>query len=178
MRREFSCRSATDFSHEQDSVADLQLIFSHEQDFLKKHKIDYVAHDEAPYPTPNSVDCYEFIKKMGMFIPTKRATNISTTKIITEIIKNYDLYIRRQILRGISYKELNISFLKKERIRLHKLVLEDVENMKEEFKIAFEFWEKFTKKWYSKIFSRNQSVFSKVISIVEDMRRPSKAVTS
>jgi cytidyltransferase-like protein len=143
-------------------------------DFLKEHQIDFVAHDEAPYPTPNSSDCYEFVKKIGMFLPTKRAANISTTNIITAIIKNYDLYIRRQILRGIPYKDLNISFLKKEQIRLKNLVTEDMETMKEEFRIAFDFWENFTKKWYSRLFSKNQSVFSKVFSLVEDMKGPVK----
>lgn len=79
--------------------------------FFKKHKIDYLAHDEAPYPSANSSDIYGFAKSQGMFIPTKRATDISTTKIITGIIKNYNLYLRRQILRGISHKELNLSYL-------------------------------------------------------------------
>jgi cytidyltransferase-like protein len=129
-------------------------------DFLKEHQIDYVAHDEEPYPTPNSSDCFEFVKKLGIFIPTKRAANISTTSIITGILKNYDLYIRRQILRGISHKELNISFLKKDQIRFKKLVTEDMETMKEEFRIAFDYWEKFTKRWYTKLFNKNQSMIS------------------
>ena len=136
--------------------------------YLKEHRIDLVAHDEAPYPTPNSDDCYAFVKKEGMFVPTKRATKISTTKIITGIIKNYDTYLKRQLLRGISYKELNISYFKKERIRFKNILNEDLENMKEEFKVACDFWENLTKKWFYKIFENDRlSVFSKVMAIVK-----------
>jgi cytidyltransferase-like protein len=143
-----------------------------DMEYLKKHKIDLVAHDEAPYPTPNSTDCYTFVKKIGMFLPTKRATKISTTKIITGIIKNYDIYLRRQLLRGISYKELNISFFKKEQIRFKSLLNEDLEKMKEELKEALDFWENLTKKWFNRIFERdNSSVFSKMLSIVKNNKR-------
>lgn len=137
-------------------------------EYLKANKIDFVAHDEAPYPTATSCDVYEFVKKLGMFLPTKRSRQISTTGIITSIIKNYDVYIKRQILRGISYKELNISFLKSKHIRLKCLMDEDVEVMKEEFKVAYDFWEKLTKKWYNKLFKNNESaVFTKASEIVK-----------
>lgn len=149
-----------------------------DMEFLKKHKIDFVAHDEAPYPTPDSTDCYEFVKKKKMFIPTKRAANISTTNIITAIIKNYDIYIRRQILRGISYKDLNISFLKKEQIRLQNLMTEDMETMKEEFRIALNFWEKLSKRWYMKIFKENHSVISKMLAIVGNKKNTVQRTSS
>lgn len=135
--------------------------------FLEEHKIDFVAHDEAPYPCPDAADCYQFVKDRGMFLPTKRANHISTTKIITGIIRNYDLYVRRQIKRGISHKELNISFLKREQLRFKNIVAEDLEVMKEEFRIALDFWEKFTKKWYQRLFKGDQSVLDKMLSIVK-----------
>lgn len=138
-------------------------------EFLNENRIDFVAHDEAPYPTPNSADCYEFVRRRGMFLPTKRATRISTTAIITGIIKNYDIYVRRQILRGISYKELNISFLKGEHIRFKNIVVEDMENMKEEFRAALEFWEKLTKNWYNKIFqNKKPSMLVKMLGVLKN----------
>ena len=50
---------------------------------------------------------YKDIKEANKFVPTKRTANISTTGLITNIIRDYDVYLKRQILRGISGKELN-----------------------------------------------------------------------
>lgn len=36
-----------------------------DQDFLDKHRIDYVAHDEEPYVSAGSDDVYKFVKSIG-----------------------------------------------------------------------------------------------------------------
>lgn len=123
-------------------------------EFLKKYNIDFVAHDAAPYPQAGISDVYSIIKNMGIFIPTKRALNISTTGLITRVIKDYELYLRRQIRRGISYKDLNISLLKREKIRLEETVISDVELMKSEFKYALRYWEKVSRKMIEKFKSK------------------------
>lgn len=53
-------------------------------DFLEKHKIDYVAHDDLPYGADEGDDIYGPIKERGMFLVTQRTEGLSTTGIITK----------------------------------------------------------------------------------------------
>lgn len=53
-------------------------------DFLQLHRIDYVAHDDLPYPGSGDVaDIYAPVKEHGKFLPTKRTEGVSSTDIIT-----------------------------------------------------------------------------------------------
>ncbi|XP_010856412.1 PREDICTED: choline-phosphate cytidylyltransferase B-like, partial [Bison bison bison] len=63
-------------------------------EFLEKHKIDFVAHDDIPYSSAGSDDIYKHIKEAGMFVPTQRTEGISTSDIITRIVRDYDVYAR------------------------------------------------------------------------------------
>ncbi|CAG5117674.1 unnamed protein product, partial [Candidula unifasciata] len=85
--------------------------------FLEKHKIDFVAHDELPYTMGSADDVYKFVKERGMFLATERTEGVSTTDVITRIIKDYDVYIRRNLARGYSHKELNVSYMKAKRLK-------------------------------------------------------------
>lgn len=91
-------------------------------DFLLSHKIDYVAHDDLPYAASGSDDIYRPIKEMGMFLTTQRTDGISTSDIITKIIKDYDKYLIRNFARGATRKELNVSWLKKNELDFKKHV--------------------------------------------------------
>jgi choline-phosphate cytidylyltransferase len=53
-------------------------------EFLEKHKIDYVAHDDLPYGADEGDDIYGPIKEKGMFLVTQRTEGLSTTGIITK----------------------------------------------------------------------------------------------
>lgn len=55
-------------------------------DFLEKHKIDYVAHDDLPYGADEGDDIYGPIKEKGMFLVTQRTEGLSTTGIITKYV--------------------------------------------------------------------------------------------
>ncbi|KAG0358927.1 hypothetical protein BG005_001619 [Podila minutissima] len=91
-----------------------------DQAFLDKHKIDYVAHDDIPYKSVDSDDVYAFVKRSGNFLPTNRTEGVSTSDLITRIVKDYDQYLRRNLERGVTAKELGIGFFKEQEVKLKK----------------------------------------------------------
>ncbi|KAI1319524.1 hypothetical protein EDD11_003794 [Mortierella claussenii] len=91
-----------------------------DQNFLDKHKIDYVAHDDIPYKSVDSDDVYAFVKNQGCFLPTQRTDGVSTSDLITRIVKDYDQYLRRNLERGVTAKELGIGFFKEQEVKLKK----------------------------------------------------------
>ncbi|KAI9701533.1 MAG: hypothetical protein M1836_001589 [Candelina mexicana] len=93
-------------------------------EFLEEHKIDYVAHDDLPYGADEGDDIYKPIKEQGKFLVTQRTEGVSTTGIITKIVRDYEKYIARQLKRGTSRQELNISWLKKHEMDLRNHVTE------------------------------------------------------
>ena len=93
-------------------------------EFLKKHNIDYVAHDDLPYGANEGDDIYAPIKEAGMFLVTQRTEGVSTTGIITKIVRDYEQYVARQLKRGTSRQELNLSWLKKNELEIKRQVSE------------------------------------------------------
>lgn len=142
------------------------------REFLDRHEIDFVAHDDIPYASSGNgqnsspiQDVYKFVKDQGQFIATKRTAGISTSDLITKIVRDYDDYIRRNLKRGISPKDLNLSFLKESEIkvadsvrqfggRIQKRLREDEidvknnwESTKEELMTALLSWENQSYHW-------------------------------
>lgn len=93
-------------------------------EFLEEHQIDYVAHDDLPYGADEGDDIYKPIKEAGKFLVTQRTEGVSTTGIITKIVRDYEKYIARQFKRGTSRQELNVSWLKKNELDLKRHVTE------------------------------------------------------
>jgi choline-phosphate cytidylyltransferase len=79
-------------------------------EFLCAHKIDFVAQDSTPYICDES-DVYKEVKELGMFVPTQRTEGISTSDIINRILRNYEVYVRRNLSRGYTVRELNVPYL-------------------------------------------------------------------
>lgn len=86
--------------------------------FIREHRIDFVAHDDLPYGSEGTADVYAHLKAAGQFIATRRTSGISTSDIITRIVRDYDTYIRRNLERGIPARDLNLSFLHRQRLSL------------------------------------------------------------
>ncbi len=130
-------------------------------DFLEKYKIDYVAHDDAPYAGKGSADIYAPVKAKNKFVPTKRTLGISTTGIITCIVKDYDRYVRRNLERGISAKELNIGLFKKLDYEVQKSIdligenmKSELEKMRGEIREAFDHWERMSNVWMANFINK------------------------
>ncbi|KAK7299799.1 hypothetical protein RJT34_10627 [Clitoria ternatea] len=104
------------------------------QEFLDKHKIDYVAHDSLPYADASGAanDVYEFVKSVGRFKETKRTEGISTSDIIMRIVKDYNQYVLRNLDRGYSRKELGVSYVKEKRLRVNRRLKTLQEKVKEQ----------------------------------------------
>lgn len=100
-----------------------------DEEFLTHHKIDFVAHDEAPYVTGSGVDVYAPLKAKGMFIATERTEGVSTSDVVARIVRDYDMYIRRNLARGYSRQDLNVSFLRGQRLKLANKVDEVKEHI-------------------------------------------------
>ncbi|KAI1465958.1 choline-phosphate cytidylyltransferase [Daldinia caldariorum] len=99
-------------------------------EFLEKHRIDYVAHDDIPYGADEGDDIYAPIKKAGKFLVTQRTEGVSTTGIITKIVRDYEKYIVRQLKRGTSRQELNVSWLKKNELEIKRHVQDLRDNIR------------------------------------------------
>ncbi|KAL4785116.1 hypothetical protein BJX76DRAFT_325658 [Aspergillus varians] len=93
-------------------------------EFINEHKIDYIAHDDLPYGAAEGDDIYAPIKAQGKFLVTQRTEGVSTTGVITRIVRDYDQYISRQFKRGASRQELNVSWLKKNELEIKRHVSE------------------------------------------------------
>src|ERR1700761_919288 len=117
-------------------VEDCPWIIADAPDFMEKYQIDYVAHDDIPYGADEGDDIYAPIKKAGKFLVTQRTEGVSTTGIITKIVKDYDQYIARQLKRGTSRQELNVSWLKKNELDIKRHVSELRDSIKQNWSSA------------------------------------------
>ncbi|XP_033119799.1 choline-phosphate cytidylyltransferase A-like [Anneissia japonica] len=101
-------------------------------DFLELHKIDFVAHDDIPYGAKGGIDdVYKDIKAAGKFVATQRTEGVSTSDIIARLVKNYDQFVRRNLARGYTAKELNVSFFNKTKINMQEKFDQTKKKMKD-----------------------------------------------
>ncbi|CAF0916386.1 unnamed protein product [Adineta steineri] len=121
-----------------------------DDEFLTKNKIDFVAHDEIPYESEGRDDVYKLLKARGMFVTTQRTEGISTTDLINRIVRDYDMYVRRNLTRGYSAQDLNVGFIKKNKLEIQSkidTVKSKFRTYEEESKTFMERWEDRSKEY-------------------------------
>lgn len=141
------------------------------EDFMEKYDIWFAVHDDEPYaikpkgpvipilkesadvnPTD---DLYAFLKDSMRFIISHRTPGISTSALIKKLLYNYENFLERNINRGMTAKDLNISPIKFNFIKFkNKLndkfaeIKQDFKKMKSEFLCAFHEWEEDTRTFF------------------------------
>ncbi len=136
-----------------------------DDEFLTQNKIDFVAHDEIPYGAEGSDDIYQHIKvrstlhsiisieyfqARGMFVATQRTEGVSTSDIICRLVRDYDMYVRRNLARGYSAQDLNVGFIKKNQLEFQSkmnTVKSKFRTYEEESKTFMERWEDRSKEY-------------------------------
>uniref|UniRef100_A0A8C2HYN8 choline-phosphate cytidylyltransferase n=1 Tax=Cyprinus carpio TaxID=7962 RepID=A0A8C2HYN8_CYPCA len=73
-------------------------------------EMDFVAHDDIPYTSAGSEDVYKHIKEAGKDFNCNQS-GISTSDLITRIVRDYDVYVRGNLHRGYTARELNVGFI-------------------------------------------------------------------
>ncbi|EIJ88802.1 choline-phosphate cytidylyltransferase [Nematocida parisii] len=111
------------------------------REFLEENKIDFVAHDGDAYATDGHEDVYKEVKEMGIFVETKRTEGISTSQLITRILREYEIFLKRNIVRGVTSKELNISKFTEKRIQFSATLEDQLVKLRDKIKDISEIWD-------------------------------------
>ncbi len=91
-------------------------------EYMTKHGIDFVSHGEDLSVDEFGNDVYQHIKDMKRFLTIKRTEGISTTDLIMRIVRDYEQYVRRNLLRGYSRQEMNVGIIKAQQIKISNKV--------------------------------------------------------
>eukprot|EP01132_Coremiostelium_polycephalum_P003882 gene3882-4844_t len=108
------------------------------QEFIDEHRIDFVSHGEDACLDSNGNDVYKFVKDQGKFRTIKRTEGISTSDIILRIVKDYDSYVKRNLSRGYTGKEMNVGVLKEQALKVEEKLTQfktQFKNSMDQFKV-------------------------------------------
>lgn len=119
--------------------------------FLFENKIDFVLHDvNSTVSIGNRSELYSRLKNRGILLKTEPNETITTSDIVARIVRDYDIYIRRNLGRGYSAKELNISFLNEKKIRFQNKIDEIKDKSKQVLDSIGERTDDILNKWEEK----------------------------
>lgn len=85
-----------------------------------------------------------------MFAATQRTEGVSTSDIICRLVRDYDMYVRRNLARGYSAQDLNVGFIKRNQIEFQSkinTVKSKFHSYEEESKTFMERWEDRSKEY-------------------------------
>eukprot|EP00126_Sphaerothecum_destruens_P011178 Sdes_comp20872_c0_seq1m17811 len=136
-------------------------------EWLDENEIDYIAHDDIPYTSSNSEDIYQRAKEQGKFLATQRTEAVSTSDIIMRVVRDYDVYVRRNLSRGYSRHDLNVSFTKEKRMKLEGAIIDMKQKVEEEVEKTKRKVGDFT----DKIFERGEELLEKWEEKSKDLLR-------
>ena len=91
-------------------------------EWARKLGIHYMAHDDIPYTMGADAtnDVYYDMKKAGMWRTTQRTEGVSTSDVVLRIVKDYDMYVERNLKRDYTPSDLGISHFKALRIKMRR----------------------------------------------------------
>lgn len=65
-----------------------------------------------------SDNVYKHIRGAGMFAPTQSTEDIARSDIIIHIVCDYGMYVSRNLQRGYTVKEYNVTFINEKKYHL------------------------------------------------------------
>eukprot|EP01102_Stenamoeba_stenopodia_P000226 TRINITY_DN10194_c0_g1_i1.p1 TRINITY_DN10194_c0_g1~~TRINITY_DN10194_c0_g1_i1.p1 ORF type:complete len:618 (+),score=161.12 TRINITY_DN10194_c0_g1_i1:61-1854(+) len=98
-------------------------------EFVRKYNIDWVVGCDE-----NSDDGYKNVRELGRFIPIERTEGISTSHIIMRIVRDYDEFVKFNLSKGYSGKDMNVGLLKEKSLLMEHKIQKFKEKVKENFK--------------------------------------------
>ena len=108
-----------------------------------------------------------------MFAATQRTEGVSTSDIICRLVRDYDMYVRRNLARGYSAQDLNVGFIKKNQLEFESkinTVKSKFRTYEEESKTFMERWEDRSKEYihnFIGLFER-----TRVLNLLQRTRSP------
>jgi choline-phosphate cytidylyltransferase len=108
-----------------------------------------------------------------MFAATQRTEGVSTSDIICRLVRDYDIYVRRNLARGYSAQDLNVGFIKKNQLEFQSkfdTVKSKIRTYEEESKTFMERWEDRSKEYihnFIGLFER-----TRVLNLLQRTRSP------
>lgn len=86
--------------------------------FLDDQQIDYHAHDHKPRESPQEL---REIQELGKLFETQRTEGVSTSEVITRIIKKREAFLEQLLKEGYSRDDLNLSLLSYLALKVNKM---------------------------------------------------------
>lgn len=108
-----------------------------------------------------------------MFAATQRTDGVSTSDIICRLVRDYDMYVRRNLARGYSAQDLNVGFIKKNQLEFQSkidTVKSKIRTYEEESKTFMERWEDRSKEYIHNFIALFET--KRVLNLLHRTRSP------